>query len=365
MPDLYHNLVSGTITDNPLAIGATTINSAGFANLPAVVGPDTLRITLDPAGINGLPEIVLVTAHTAAATSITVTRAQETANGGNAAHAHILGTQWAHSATRAAWEELPYRKTAAKGDILAGTGAKATSAVTVGANTTRLVADSAQANGVRWAAETELNIIAAKGDLVSGTGDNTIAVLTVGANDTRLVADSSQASGLRYAPDTELKLIAAKGDLLVGTANDTLAVKTVGTDGALLQADSASAGGIKWSATAPTAYTPTVSWPGNTITTQSGFYLKTPGKLEIWVSFVETVGTATAALTITIPGGYTAVTHTGSLSAGVGFLGNLSNANTSYAMLVAAGGTTQIASVANVAGVVTTFIGYFSIPTLT
>lgn len=115
----------------------------------------------------------------------------------------------------------------------------------------------------------------------------------------------------------------------------------------------------------PVAYTPVVTWTGNTITTQSGFYLKTPGKLEVWVSFVETVGTAAAIITITIPTGYTAVTMAGSLGAGVGFLCNSAN-STSVGFLAAAGATTQIASSnASTSGVVGTWSGYFSVPTLT
>ena len=100
MSTLYHNLASGTITDNPLSNVATTINSANFVILPTVTAPDTLRLTLDPDGVSGLPEIVLVTAHTAAATSVTVTRGQETANGGAAAHSHPVNTVWRHAVTR-------------------------------------------------------------------------------------------------------------------------------------------------------------------------------------------------------------------------------------------------------------------------
>lgn len=114
----------------------------------------------------------------------------------------------------------------------------------------------------------------------------------------------------------------------------------------------------------PVAYTPVVTWAGNTITTQSGFWLKSPGLLQVWVSFIETVGTATATITITIPTGYTAVTHTGSLAAGVGRLVQSTNASAAD-FIVAAGATTQISTVFNATGIVTTWSGYFAIPTLT
>lgn len=87
--------VFGTITDNPLTSGATTVNSAGLANLAAVASPDYAVITLDPNGVDGAPEIIYVTAHTGSATSVTVLRAQE----GTAAREHDAGTFWVHAAT--------------------------------------------------------------------------------------------------------------------------------------------------------------------------------------------------------------------------------------------------------------------------
>jgi hypothetical protein len=133
-----------------------------------------------------------------------------------------------------------------KGDLLVASADKAISRVAVGADTRRLVADSTQGNGVRWAAETEQTLVDAKGDLIVGTADNTGARLAVGANDTRIVADSGQATGLRYAPDTENKLVAAKGDLLAGTANDTVAVLTAGANDTRLVADSTQATGLRY-----------------------------------------------------------------------------------------------------------------------
>lgn len=95
MATIYDNLQGGTITDNPLTSGATTINSAAFASLPAVTAPDILYITLDPEGANGAPEIVEVTAHTASATSLTVVRARQ----GTTARSHPTSTVWVHALT--------------------------------------------------------------------------------------------------------------------------------------------------------------------------------------------------------------------------------------------------------------------------
>ena len=87
--------LSGTITDNPLTAAATTINSAALANLPAIASPDIAVLVLDPAGSAGAPEVVYVTAHTASATSATISRAQE----GTSAREHAQSIPWVHGPT--------------------------------------------------------------------------------------------------------------------------------------------------------------------------------------------------------------------------------------------------------------------------
>ena len=99
MARLRSNNVFGTTTDTPLTAGATTLNSAGLANLIAVTGSDTAVITLDPNRVNGAPEIVTVTAHTGSATSATITRAAE----GTSAREHPAGTFWVHTPTTTDW----------------------------------------------------------------------------------------------------------------------------------------------------------------------------------------------------------------------------------------------------------------------
>ena len=87
--------LSGTITDNPLTSGATTINSAGLASLPAISSPDIAVLVLDPTGSAGAPEVVYVTAHTGSATSATISRGQE----GSSARQHASGVAWVHGPT--------------------------------------------------------------------------------------------------------------------------------------------------------------------------------------------------------------------------------------------------------------------------
>lgn len=92
---LYDNNVQGTTTDNPLTNVATTLNSAGLANLSAVSSNHAV-IVLDPLRTAGAPEIVIVTAHTGAATSATISRGAY----GTAARQHASGTLWVHPVTK-------------------------------------------------------------------------------------------------------------------------------------------------------------------------------------------------------------------------------------------------------------------------
>lgn len=88
---IYDNNVQGTLTDNPLTNVATTMNSAGLANLSAVSSNHAV-IVLDPLRASGAPEIVIVTAHTGSATSATITRGAY----GTSARQHASGTLWVH-----------------------------------------------------------------------------------------------------------------------------------------------------------------------------------------------------------------------------------------------------------------------------
>jgi microcystin-dependent protein len=105
MSELLYNLASGVLTADPGTSG-TTLNSGNFAFLPAVASPNTMRLVIDPDGVTGTPEIVIVTAHTASATLLTATRGQETAFGAGAARAHAVDSVWRHVLTRASILEL-------------------------------------------------------------------------------------------------------------------------------------------------------------------------------------------------------------------------------------------------------------------
>lgn len=98
----YQPFLSGLVSDDPLASDATTLNSTQLADMMALSGSDTLTVVLDPDGVDGNPEVVYVTAHTASATSATITRAQE----GTTAREHAENTVWRHVVTNVDFERL-------------------------------------------------------------------------------------------------------------------------------------------------------------------------------------------------------------------------------------------------------------------
>lgn len=122
------NFVDGTL-DVGIDNDDTTLVSGGLADLPAVSGGDRAVIVLDPEGTAGPPEIVLVTAHTAATDTATVLRGQE----GTSARSHLADTEWEHSPTA----------------IDAGPSSDATKGATLAANQ-QLTASFADLTGVSF-----------------------------------------------------------------------------------------------------------------------------------------------------------------------------------------------------------------------
>lgn len=121
------------------------------------------------------------------------------------------------------------------------------------------------------------SIVDAKGDIVTATAADTPARLAVGTNNQTLIADSAQATGLKYA-NGSVATLTAKGDLLTATAANTISRLAVGTNGHTLVADSATATGLKWAAPASgggmtqLGSTTTLSGTTTTISSISGSY---------------------------------------------------------------------------------------------
>lgn len=85
------NNLFGTTTDSPLSAAATSFSSAALFLFPVVASAHAV-VVLDPKRVNGEPEIVFITAHTALSNSATITRGAY----GTTARIHPPGTAWAH-----------------------------------------------------------------------------------------------------------------------------------------------------------------------------------------------------------------------------------------------------------------------------
>jgi hypothetical protein len=68
MSRIYIDFAQGTLDAAP-SVGATSLDSPEFADLPAIAAPDHLFITLDPQG--GTPEKVRITAHATGSNTVT------------------------------------------------------------------------------------------------------------------------------------------------------------------------------------------------------------------------------------------------------------------------------------------------------
>lgn len=93
MAQIRQNLLQGEL-DTLLEDDDTTMSSPELADMVAVAGADRARIVLNPTFEGGLdPEIVEVTAHTASATTATITRAFEDGTR-FPAQEYPVGTKW-------------------------------------------------------------------------------------------------------------------------------------------------------------------------------------------------------------------------------------------------------------------------------
>lgn len=137
----------------------------------------------------------------------------------------------------------------AKGDLISASANDTPSTVTVGANDTILMADSAAAAGLKWVAPATPSTQAFGDAAAEGTADT----FTRGDHKHGIPADPVTAHAAAADPHTGYLKEAdwnARGDLMSATADNTPAVLTVGADDRILMADAAAATGLKWVAPA-------------------------------------------------------------------------------------------------------------------
>lgn len=121
----------------------------------------------------------------------------------------------------------------------------------------------------------DTDLVLEKGDLLVGLGANTLTALTIGANSYVLTADSATVTGMAWKVNAGNPL-STKGDLF---CFDTAAARIpAGTDGQILISDTTSSYGLKWinQASATNVFT-----SNGTFTTPAGTSTKTVYKYTI------------------------------------------------------------------------------------
>ena len=111
------------------------------------------------------------------------------------------------------------------------------------------------------------SIVTAKGDLIVATASGSVTNQAVGTNNQVLMADSAQATGLKYAAEATATLTTT-GDLLYASAANTLARRAIGSTGDVL---TVSGGVPTWAAPASGGITQITSTTAsnNTVTFSS------------------------------------------------------------------------------------------------
>ena len=138
---------------------------------------------------------------TISGSTLTLTRAQDdTSASSHSAGATIYPVFTANDADEA--NEVVSKLTT-KGDLLVTSGS-ALNRLAVGSDGQALVASAAAANGVTWATPTDttkqpLATLTTKGDIYVATASATVTRLGAGTNGFTLMADSAEATGVKWA----------------------------------------------------------------------------------------------------------------------------------------------------------------------
>jgi hypothetical protein len=139
--------------------------------------------------------------------------------------------------------------TTTKGDIMVRGSTAPATRLGVGSNNMGLLADSAQALGVKWAA-IPISVFGRTGAVVATAGDYTAAQVTNAVSTTGSYADPAWITSIAFSkitgePNFVIDPTTTKGDLIVRDASIPNRVG-IGVDGQTLIADSSQASGVRW-----------------------------------------------------------------------------------------------------------------------
>ena len=219
MSTIYTNFFTGALDADP-GVSGTTLSGTQFASLDVVAAPNTMWLVLDPEGLFGAPEIVKITAHTASATTCTVTRAQQ----GTTARAHDIGTVVQVALTKTDLDELPFRKMTTRGDLVYASAANTASRLAVGTSGQALVSDGTDPT---WGQVGAAGLAAAVAGAGLAGGNGTALSVNVDGSTLEIPVDTLQ---VKDGGITAAKLAAAvAGAGLTGGAGTALAVNADGS----------------------------------------------------------------------------------------------------------------------------------------
>lgn len=129
------------------------------------------------------------------------------------------------------------------------------------------------------------SIVDAKGDLIAATAADSVSRLAAGSNNQVLMADSAQATGLKYANEATATLTTT-GDILYASAANTPARLAIGSTDQVLKVS----GGIPAWGAAPggtwTTWTPTATNYTKGNGTETARYLDVNGTIFFFYKFV-------------------------------------------------------------------------------
>jgi hypothetical protein len=151
-------------------------------------------------------------------------------------------------------------------------------------------------------ADLKLNT-AAKGDLLVGTGAGTVSALSVGSNNQYILADSTQSTGLKYGSSPQ-SLLTATGDLLYASAANTPARLGIGSSNQVL---TVSGGVPTWATSASGGMTSIASGSlSGSVTTVGSF---SSSYTDLYLVITDVSGDTSGSLQLRINGDTTANFH--------------------------------------------------------